>query len=237
MRSRRGFTLIELLVVIAIIAILAAILFPVFARARENARKASCLSNVKQLTSSMLMYAQDHDEKLLFYCDYFSPGNQCLPQSHWPYSLQPYVKNEKVFVCPGHGVQAGTLSYRCSGYAVNYRHVLRCWRGDEVNCMTPRAMASIERPAETLMIGDGEYDDNSCGANNPPALYCTECWPTGGPCTPSAKWSGLARRHTDGGNYGFVDGHAKWLRPEQIKGRRGRGNELWGHFGDPDRPA
>ncbi len=93
--SKRGFTLIELLVVIAIIAILAAILFPVFARAREKAKQASCESNLKQLGLAMHMYAQDYDE--------------CFPMVHIQYStgwhyyqieLKPYIKNEAVWNCP-----------------------------------------------------------------------------------------------------------------------------------------
>jgi prepilin-type N-terminal cleavage/methylation domain-containing protein len=87
----KGFTLIELLVVIAIIAILAAILFPVFARARENARRASCLSNAKQIGLGVMQYAQDYDEKLMF-----SYG----PQGIWADVTQPYVKNYQMFKCP-----------------------------------------------------------------------------------------------------------------------------------------
>src|SRR5690242_1981973 len=87
---RAGFTLIELLVVIAIIAILAAILFPVFAQARESARESSCLSNLKQLATAMMMYSQDYDER------YPVNGNQV----YWMDLLQPYVKNSRVFNCP-----------------------------------------------------------------------------------------------------------------------------------------
>jgi len=93
---RRGFTLIELLVVIAIIAILAAILFPVFARAREKARQSSCLSNVKQIALGMLQYAQDYDERLVLAAMYYASPNYYT----WMYLLQPYVKNIQVFTCP-----------------------------------------------------------------------------------------------------------------------------------------
>jgi len=103
LRSRRGFTLIELLVVIAIIAILAAILFPVFAQARERARAAACLSNVKQIGTGLMMYVQDHDES------YPAPFNQIAPINNpsrridripMDQQVQPYIKNDQVWACP-----------------------------------------------------------------------------------------------------------------------------------------
>ena len=97
MRKRVGFTLIELLVVIAIIAILAAILFPVFARAREKARAASCLSNVKQLALGELMYAQDFDEYLPGYGDHGCGARTCV---YWRQMIAAYVKNQQIFTCP-----------------------------------------------------------------------------------------------------------------------------------------
>src|SRR4028119_299121 len=87
--THRGFTLIELLVVIGIIAILAAILFPVFARARENARRSSCQSNLKQIGLGMLQYAQDYDEKFMPFRD---PNNANSPFV-WPNIIQPYTKS------------------------------------------------------------------------------------------------------------------------------------------------
>lgn len=104
---RRGFTLIELLIVIAIIAILAAILFPVFARARENARRASCQSNLKQIGLGILQYAQDFDE--------FTPGTSTVVDAtctrSWPSVIFPYVKSQQIFVCPS-GNDVGVLSSR-----------------------------------------------------------------------------------------------------------------------------
>src|ERR1051325_3771909 len=108
MRTRartRGFTLIELLVVIAIIAILAGILFPVFAQAREKARQATCLSNVKQASLASLMYAQDYDETLIRLTRITSKsGAEGYDESwDWPKMLEPYMKNRQVYGCPSVG--------------------------------------------------------------------------------------------------------------------------------------
>jgi prepilin-type N-terminal cleavage/methylation domain-containing protein len=94
--KRTAFTLIELLVVIAIIAILAAILFPVFARARENARRASCQSNLKQIGLGIMQYTQDYDEKMPFYYHYYDSTTY----ARWQDDIQPYVKSYQLLVCP-----------------------------------------------------------------------------------------------------------------------------------------
>jgi prepilin-type N-terminal cleavage/methylation domain-containing protein len=112
---RRGFTPIELLVVIAIIAILAAILFPVFAKAREKARQTSCLSNVKQLNNAFMMYVHDYDERFPN-CGYDTwwYGNYRLrdPNINWPIQIFPYVGNLQAYKCP-------TLSDGDVSYCVN----------------------------------------------------------------------------------------------------------------------
>src|SRR5262245_43773472 len=106
MRSRRAFTLIELLVVIAIIAILAAILFPVFAQAREKARQTTCLSNLKQLGMGMMQYTQDYDENYpvnnrSYPMSYLDNGNQCCDyHGVWAKQIHPYTKNVQVIDCP-----------------------------------------------------------------------------------------------------------------------------------------
>ena len=146
---RRGFTLIELLVVIAIIAILAAILFPVFARAREKARQASCTSNVKQIMLGVIMYAQDYDEMLpgrrkgtvgtpTFNCG----ANWAL----WPELITPYVKNTQLFICPSN---AGAR-----GYGWNYQNFGYFSGTSGYSSTCGRAMAQVTQPAETIIIGD-----------------------------------------------------------------------------------
>ncbi len=140
---RKGFTLIELLVVIAIIAILAAILFPVFAKAREKARQSSCLSNVKQLALAALSYAQDYDETNVIY------GNQGAEVGkYWYMFLEPYCKNTQVFVCPS---RSGT--YPAYGY--NVAHGMG-W-----------AVGTIQYPSEHLMMADNYNIYLNCsGATN-----------------------------------------------------------------------
>src|ERR1700679_198276 len=97
-RQRNGFTLIELLVVIAIIALLAAILFPVFARARENARRSSCQSNIKQLSLSVIQYLQDYDERF-FPCQYTGPSTAGY-YDYWWQMVYPYTKSTQILTCP-----------------------------------------------------------------------------------------------------------------------------------------
>src|SRR6056297_3098043 len=126
---RRGFTLIELLVVIAIIAILAAILFPVFARAREKARQASCLSNMKQISLAQMMYAQDYDETMVVNAtsvhNFDAPDGTPITTPDtgamlWMYLIYPYVNNVQIFTCPSdnHGWSASSYDAGC-GYGKN----------------------------------------------------------------------------------------------------------------------
>ncbi|HEV2472336.1 MAG TPA: DUF1559 domain-containing protein, partial [Chthonomonadales bacterium] len=117
MHRKRAFTLIELLVVIAIIAILAAILFPVFAQAREKARSISCLSNIKQVGLAMMMYAQDYDEHLVWADSYGSytcypdwdggTSGPCFGWISWKHPLVPYIKNTQLWTCPSRSQQPG----------------------------------------------------------------------------------------------------------------------------------
>lgn len=145
-KCRAGFTLIELLVVIAIIAILAAILFPVFARARENARRSSCQSNLKQIGLGIMQYTQDYDEKLpMSEWVYIGPsvhGDVTTDTVMWIDEVQPYIKSTQIFKCPSdsnatwpggtpvinqdtklsYGVSLGTMTSGTPNYAAFFRH-------------------------------------------------------------------------------------------------------------------
>ena len=204
MRRQSGFTLIELLVVIAIIAILAAILFPVFARARENARKASCMSNVKQLAVGVTMYLQDYDET--FFPRWFGPtdntGVRWYPLSSQPtYFLEPYVKNDKVFKCPSLGLNWAT----CYGYNLNL--------GPSVT------LSRVEQVSDLVVLGDdqfgsGTYYSPGGGTGNFGANFCNKP----GTLAENIQWGVNAPygRHSEGVNVAFADGHAKWIKPEVL---------------------
>ncbi len=186
---KRGFTLIELLVVIAIIAILAAILFPVFARAREKARQTSCLSNMKQLALGAMMYAQDYDEILPA-----ALSRNPVDQSTiwWHAMLQPYVKNTQVNICPS---AMNNPSYGWAYQTCGYR----LW---ETTYNTPAPLAKFTHPSETIMIGEQGYI--RCGT--------TVCWWMTGQSSVIRPYP----RHNDGANLAFVDGHAKWLKEDEY---------------------
>ncbi len=195
---RKGFTLIELLVVIAIIAILAAILFPVFARAREKARQSNCLSNVKQQVLGMMMYAQDYDETMMsIYYDLDDSDSYTVGDSTWISVVIPYVKNNQIFTCPS----KKNWTY---GYAVNYSY----W--SSIDGYTPpmgQPLAEMDRPSETVLV----LDNNSSNS----AWYSWEGWGD----TPS--YTTLPERHNDGLNVGYCDGHAKWGKRTAVGGSAG----------------
>jgi len=186
---RRGFTLIELLVVIAIIAILAAILFPVFARAREKARQTSCLSNVKELMLAVLMYAQDYDETLCIASHWYFDSSY----ANWYDALQPYMQNVQIQRCPSEPNLSNGYGWNYSefGYANSTTHAL-----GSGHC-TP--LGDIEYPASTILLGDN-YDGSS-------ERYLRRR-------TPDDR---MVKRHNGGGNMGLCDGHAKWYSQAELK--------------------
>src|SRR5207249_459662 len=176
-RTRRGFTLIELLVVIAIIAILAAILFPVFAQARAKARGISCLSNARQIGTAFHMYVQDYDEVTPAMWGGSGPcqpnGTGCSQE--WWYSLMPYIKNIDLLYCPER-TDGSADDYNAYGQALGIKHFAGYgynwgpigWRGGGLlntqlrhpsgqSFITGRSLAQIQFPAQTFAFGD-TYD-------------------------------------------------------------------------------
>ena len=191
---KRGFTLIELLVVIAIIAILAAILFPVFARAREKARQTSCLSNTKQIVLGLVQYVQDYDEMLPVWYNFRVPVG-----SRWYFQVvQPYIKNWQVLICPSDGSPyAGLCSY---GYNCDY---LGYGSSSSTHFY---ALAKVQKPAETVWIMDCY---NACA-------YSPGRWIPDATNSLYLRYLPDSLRHNGGVNVGFVDGHSKWLKSNAL---------------------
>lgn len=208
---RRGFTLIELLVVIAIIAILAAILVPVFARAREKAQQSSCLANIKQLALAFLQYTQDYDEYMVpAIIQASTPGYVYGTRRYWAEIIEPYLKNRQVLLCPsdsspwgsGGGGAIQPYLYFSYGYNLNYL-VNESNPNIYVLGMAGRPMTIIQRPAEKVLICDSE----SCAASGlaPCPVWTSDTKGFGDDVAIAGFY-----RHNGGVNVGYCDGHAKW---------------------------
>ena len=197
----KGFTLIELLVVIAIIGILAAILFPVFSKARENARRASCLSNLKQLTLGFMQYTQDNDETLPASIDGSDNANQ---PGGWIFysvfggfngrfdptkgSVYPYIKNTAVYICPSdnYGRRSG------DSYAIN-----ACMVSSTLGpggFREGRNLAAFDNTATWMLLGE---ESSGGGSTDDGYLSTGNTW---------------TARHFDGTCLAFLDGHVKWAK-------------------------
>ena len=216
--KRHGFTLIELLVVIAIIAILAAILFPVFARAREKARAASCLSNCKQLGLGLMMYCQDNDE---YYTINEPHGANDVAAKWWCSRIYPYVKNKQIWACPS---APSVVSYYYADGSLPARTIPHGWGFDQVHYPyrtiydTPMTIGDIKQPANS-----GVLFEKTNAITTMPYVYCAVCYPTA-----AAYTSQVADRHNNGLNVRFYDGHAKWLsKTTVLSGADAR--RLWLH--------
>jgi len=207
--KRGGFTLIELLVVIAIIAILAAILFPVFARAREKARQTSCLSNVKQTILALMMYAQDYDERnteALYRWD--GTGTCGVDQVPWRTAVRPYMKNDQIRECP-------SSNLGCQHYGINPN-------------ICALKLARIGAPASVCALAEsGQWNSPVPGDRLNPSswgdpnggAHWQVAWPGSGQYE-ATGCGACARRpyaiHNEGLNVGFMDGHAKWLKGTNV---------------------
>ncbi len=224
LQRRRGFTLIELLVVIAIIAILAAILFPVFAKAREKARQISCLSNVKQLSLGYIQYMSDSDGVTPLASDGPSGDMAKASGPGWMYyktftnatntsvfdpikgSLYSYVKSTQVYVCPDdalgakNGINGGSGDSYASNACINVHD-------STIEPRPGKNEAVFDNPSAVMMLGEesANLSSTDSGTTNDAYLYAPDK-----STNPDTHPDQSSTRHTNGSNFSYMDGHAKW---------------------------
>jgi prepilin-type N-terminal cleavage/methylation domain-containing protein/prepilin-type processing-associated H-X9-DG protein len=239
--QRRGFTLIELLVVIAIIAILAAILFPVFARAREQARKAACTSNLKQLVLAFRMYADDYDGYTPISAYFgapktFAPGNLEELQNCWFMNpIYPYLKNRGVLHCPSDNVKNGDrtagaylLSMANDPRLPPVSYGINLWLGGVAESATYGQITegALPYPAQTAMIADcaltiflSVVEKRKDGTPVSSVAYANAIRPRD---LVDIRDLGVPgeERHTNGSNVGFVDGHVQFIQAARFLERK-----------------
>lgn len=247
MRKKRAFTLIELLVVIAIIALLASILFPVFARARENARKTSCLNNMKQIGLGLLAYTQDFDE--LFVADWFGPDtgptdpeNTGARRYKWMDAIYPYVRSEQLFNCPSHSFTGNFKPYKYfanltapatsyGSYVINHSY-RGCANGSSICGAGGPWTPPVSHPISSV---DEMVSQSSV------AVSSTTVWvmdgngdfyfgPASGVIGPSSSdprtMQNAVERHLSTINTLFVDGHVKALSADKLATTNAAGTVL-----------
>ena len=203
----KGFTLIELLVVIAIIAILAAILFPVFARARENARRASCTSNLKQIGLGAMQYSQDYDEKMLP----LRWGWEDYSVRPFPVLLQPYVKSTQIFKCPSN---TSNGFYQDTGPALAARVAFTPGIPLSYTANAGRAEGDANGPGWVRPMGDNTAN-KSLASIQTPATTIMILEEKNNPFADAYEASNMAnlQMHLGTSNFLFADGHAKAMKP------------------------
>ena len=206
---KRAFTLVEVLIVLFVIGVLAALLFPVFSKARENARRSSCQSNLKQIGLGFMQYARDYDETFpLAYADSDGSGSYSSAfDAGWADNLQPYLKSTRLFQCPSE-----TSAYAPPLRATDY------WYSAPASQI--ESMAVIAEVSRTVLCGDGVAMPAAFVATHgalayegdaPSLKYNRDIWDI------SEQTGGQGgRRHLGGSNFLFCDGHVKWLRPETV---------------------
>lgn len=212
-RARSAFTLIELLVVIAVIAILAALLFPVFARARENARRTSCLSNLKQIGLAFLQYTQDYDEA-------YPLSSYPSDSVSWTSGAAPYMKSTQLFRCPSDS--SANWSTPAAPPVNNYyttSYLMNAWMAG-TNKFTRQS--SIASTSKVVLLSEG----NGVARDHFHPFYWVDSDPD---VAPSAYMHGMTfdaaknetkefplTRHLEGFNLAYCDGHVKWTRWNKV---------------------
>jgi|GEM_PF-1167890 len=243
---RGGFTLIELLVVIAIIAILAAILFPVFVVAQETGRRAMCANNMAEMAKAALMYADSNSNRLPPYD--WNPTTSQLTRVMWFDSLFPYVKTRATLVCP-------TLKYntdafnnvaankvppfnRVAGFGVNYPHIFWSSSG---GVSAGLMLTDVTRPTRIMMMcetyqnKDKDYNYQETGF---PCCYCRGCWPDSNK-TYDDNYNNVSDRHRGYANVAFIDGHMRAIKRTDMLKPVGTNvtlaplDDIWGHLESP----
>jgi len=226
--SESGFTLIELLVVIAIIAILAAILFPVFAQARAKARQAACLSNVKQVTMGVMQYVQDYDETYPIRQYPTNPPDE-LPNfrgPNWDRIIYPYVKSVDVYRCLDHTIDDSFSNYGYNGNLgegrYNFTTNQRWTNPDGSRDFRGLPMADVQVPAQIVMIYDASSEIGAAatpnnirriGMGNGSFVFRVGAKR---PNQPGWTSNTFLNRHNEGDNIGYADGHVKWIKTTPL---------------------
>lgn len=222
--KQRAFTLIELLVVIAIISILAAILFPVFGRARENARRAGCMNNLKQIGLGIMQYVQDYDERYPAQTNSGSGGvtnfmsqsvveNPASPKTNVFYSIFPYTKSWQIQVCP-----SATPDTTTSGGAVapNPPSTTSYFLNAVIFRTTSLSMAAVSQPASRIMLQEYNVVRNVSYQRpyeSDPTNLIFSSW------LASTVNGTYSDNHFGGGNLLYADGHVKWKLQSSICAR------------------
>lgn len=209
-RARNGFTLIELLVAIAIVAVIAAILFPVFTSVRERGRRTVCQSNLKQIAIAMQQYVQDNNAAYPVAVRYEGPNLY----AEWPVAIFPYVKNLQVFRCPDHphgnadppDTNVNYLPEASMDYEYNVVRLNGRLPGPQ-NVLNLRGKnESMLAASSTIWLNRGWYGRGSDGVDHDFRTVSTSC---------GRDFDGNTL-HSGAGNYSYADGHVKWLTPEEA---------------------